>query len=78
MGDLAPIVLTNYIMHQFNREAARQHELAAKSHREAAESHRHPEDAIGELHAGRALSSANRAYELAREAHDQSDQIESL
>ena len=76
--DLAPIVLTKDIMHQLNREAARQHELAAKSHREAAKSHALHDDSAGQSHADHALHSANRAYELARQAHDESDQSESL
>lgn len=65
-------------MHQTNREAARQHELAAQSHREAAASHQNDDDLGGRWHADRAADNANRAYELAREAHNKSDRMESL
>jgi len=65
-------------MHLNHREAAEQHELAAKAHRTAAEHNEKGDNPTGNWHAQRALEYADRAYTLAKEAHNKSGQIESL
>ncbi|MEO8025442.1 MAG: hypothetical protein ABI823_03160 [Bryobacteraceae bacterium] len=65
-------------MHQLHREAAEQHELAARHHRTAAEHNEKGENEAGNWHELRALEYSDRAYELAKEAHNKSGRIESL
>ena len=56
--------------------AAEQHELAAHAHRTAAEHNEKGNDEVGRWHAERALEYSDRAYRLAREAHNKSGQME--
>ena len=65
-------------MHQTHREAAEQHELAARAHRTAAEHNEKGDNSTGNWHSERALEYADRAYQLAKEAHTKSGKIESL
>jgi hypothetical protein len=65
-------------MHDAHRRAAEQHELAARAHRTAAEHNEKGEGTEGSWHAERALEYSDRAYQLAKEAHTKSGQIESL
>jgi len=65
-------------IHLLHREAAQQHELAAQSHRTASEHNEKGDNPSGNWHTQRALQYSDRAYELAREAHDKSTQIGSL
>jgi len=65
-------------MHQTHREAAEKHELAAHAHRTAAEHNEKGEHANAAFHAERALEYSDHAYKLAKEAHNKSEQIESL
>ena len=66
-------------MHETHRLAAEQHELAARAHRTASERNEKGEDPTGNPHDQRsALEYADRAYELAKEAHSKSGKIESL
>jgi hypothetical protein len=65
-------------MHESHRKAAELHELAAQSHRTAAEHHEKGDNETGNWHAKRALDYSDRAYELAKEAHNKSGRIESL
>ena len=65
-------------MHQLHRDAAEQHELAAKAHRTAAEHNEKGDNPTGNWHAQRALQYSDRAWELAKEAHNKSGQIGSL
>ncbi|QOY88980.1 hypothetical protein [Paludibaculum fermentans] len=65
-------------IHQLHREAARQHELAAHSHRTASEHNEKGDNPAGNWHMQRAQEFSDRAYELAKEAHNKSGQIESL
>ena len=65
-------------VHLLHREAAQQHELAAQSHRTAAEHNEKGDNPTRNWHTQRALQYSDRAYELAREAHDKSGQIGSL
>lgn len=62
-------------MHAAHRKAAEQHELAARAHRTAAEHNEKGDNETGNWHATRALEHADRAYELAKEAHNKSGQI---
>ena len=62
-------------MHQLHREAAEQHELAAKAHRTAAERNEKGYDPTGNWHTQRALEYSDRAWELAKNAHEKSGQI---
>lgn len=64
--------------HQSHREAAEQHELAARAHRTAAEHNEKGDNPSGNWHSQRALEYADHAFELAKEAHNKSGQIESL
>ena len=63
---------------ELHRRAAEQHELAAHSHRTAAEHNEKGDNPTGNWHSERALSYADRAHELAKEAHGKSGQIGSL
>ncbi len=65
-------------MHNLNREAAKEHELAAKSHRTAAEHNEKGENPTGNWHAERALNHSDKAYELAQKAANKSGQIGTL
>ena len=65
-------------MHMLHREAAKQHELAAQSHRTAQEHNEKGDNPTGNWHAQRALEYSNRAYALAKEAHNKSGKIGSL
>ena len=56
--------------------AGEQHELAARAHRTAAEHNEKGNDEAGRWHAERALEYSDRAYRLAREAHNKSGQME--
>ncbi len=62
-------------MHEAQREAAEQHELAAHAHRTAAEHNERGDDDEGKWHEERALEYADHAYRLAREAHSKSGQM---
>ena len=65
-------------MHELHRQAAKQHELAAQAHRTAAEHNEKGDNPTGNWHSARALEYANRAYELAKGAHNKSGQMERL
>jgi len=65
-------------MHESQREAAELHDLAARAHRTAAEHNEKGDYTTAIWHAERALEYSNRAYQLAKEAHTKSGQIESL
>jgi hypothetical protein len=65
-------------MHQTHREASEQHALAARAHRTAAEHNEKGDNPTGNWHSERALEYADRAYQLAKEAHTKSGKIESL
>jgi hypothetical protein len=65
-------------MHQLHREAAEQHELAAKAHRTAAEHNEKGDNPTGNWHTQRAIEYSDRAWTLAKEAHDKSRQMGSL
>jgi len=62
-------------MHEAHRKAAEQHELAAQAHRTAAEHNEKGDYAAAIWHSKRALEYADRAYQLANEAHTKSGQI---
>ncbi len=65
-------------MHEAHRKAAEQHELAAQAHRTAAEHNEKGDNEAGRWHAERALEFSDRAYKLAKEAHNKSAQIVSI
>jgi len=65
-------------MHELHRQAAAQHELAARAHRTAAEHNEKGENPAQNWHETRALDYSDRAYELAKAAHDKSGRIETL
>ena len=65
-------------MHESHRQAAERHELAARAHRTAAERNEKGDKPSGNWHTQRALEHADHAYELAKDAHNKSGQIESL
>ena len=65
-------------MHHTHNEAAEFHELAAHSHRTAAEHNEKGDNETGNWHSTRALEYSERAYGLAREAHNKSGRIETL
>ena len=65
-------------MHQLHREAAEQHELAAKAHRTAAEHNEKGDNPTGNWHTQRAIEYSDRAWTLAKEAHDKSRQMGGL
>jgi hypothetical protein len=62
-------------IHLLHREAAKQHSLAAQSHRTASEHNEKGDNPTGNWHNQRAREYSNRAYELAKEAHDRSGQV---
>ena len=63
-------------MHQTHREAAALHERAAQAHRTAAEHNEKGDGVAASWHAQRALEYSDRAYKLAREAHNKSGKME--
>jgi hypothetical protein len=63
---------------EFHREAAEMHENAANAHRTAAEHNEKGDHASGRWHTARAMEYADHAYQLAKDAHTKSGQIESL
>jgi hypothetical protein len=65
-------------MHLLHREAAKQHELAAQAHRTASEHNEKGDNPTGNWHSERALENSDHAYELAKQAHNKSDQIGKL
>ncbi len=65
-------------VHLLHREAAQQHDLAAQSHRTASEHNEKRDNPTANWHTQRARQNSDRAYELARAAHDKSSQIGSL
>lgn len=66
-------------MHEhLHGKAAEQHELAAQAHRTAAEHNEKGDNDAGNWHAERALEFSDRAYQLAKEAHNKSGQIGAL
>jgi hypothetical protein len=64
--------------HEFHREAAEMHEKAANAHRTAAERNEKGDHDSGSWHSERAMEFSDHAYQLAKEAHAKSGQIESL
>jgi len=62
-------------MHRLHWAATKQHELAAQAHRTASEHNEKGDNASGNWHTQRALEYSNRAYELAKEAHNKSGQV---
>ena len=75
---MAPVPLYAYSMHELHKKAAEYHALAAQAHRTAAEHNEKGDNETGNWHAKRALDYSNRAYELAKEAHNKSGQIQTL
>ena len=65
-------------MHDFYRKAAEYHELAAQAHRTAAGHNEKGDNETGNWHSKPALEYSNRAYELAKKAHNESGRIETL
>ena len=65
-------------MHKLHQEAANQHALAAQAHRTAAEHNEKGVNATGNWHEERAQEFSNRAYELAKEAHNKSGKVGTL
>jgi hypothetical protein len=65
-------------MQSTHRAAAEFHALAARAHRTAAERNEKGDNETGNWHSQRALEYSDRAYQLAREAHDKSERIETL
>lgn len=63
------------VMHETHREAAEKHELAAHAHRTAAEHNEKGDHSAAFWHAERALEYSDRAFKLAKEAHNKSGQI---
>jgi hypothetical protein len=61
-----------------HRQAADQHELAAHAHRTAAEHNEKGKNELGNWHVERAMEYSDHAYILAKKAHSNSGQIESL
>jgi len=66
------------VMHDLHQKAAEYHQLAAEAHRTAAEHNEKGDNETGNWHLKRALEYSNRAYELAKEAHNKSGRIETL
>jgi hypothetical protein len=62
-------------MHDTHRKAAEQHELAAKIHRIVSEHNEKDEKKTGNWHSERALEHSDRAYQLAKEAHNKSGKL---
>ena len=65
-------------MHKLHQEAAHQHTLAAQAHRTAAEHNEKSANATAIWHEERAQEFSNRAYELAKEAHNKSGKVGTL
>jgi hypothetical protein len=65
-------------MHEAHWKAAEMHELAAQAHRTAAEHNEKGDCTTAEWHLSRAREYSDRAYELAKNAHNKSGEIESL
>jgi hypothetical protein len=65
-------------MNETHIKAVAAHELAARFHRTAAEHNEKGDGDAGSWHAQRAIEHANRAYDLAKEAHNKSGRIEDL
>jgi hypothetical protein len=63
------------IVNHVHREATEQHELAAHAHRTAAEHSEKGDHSTAFWHSERALEYSDRAYKLAKEAHNKSGQI---
>jgi hypothetical protein len=63
-------------MRNAHAAAAEQHELAARAHRTAAEHNEKGNGEAGRWHEERALEYSDRAYKLARDAHNKSGQME--
>jgi hypothetical protein len=61
-----------------HRKADELHELAAKAHRTSAEHNEKGDDDAGNWHSQRALEYSDRAYKLAKEAHNKSGQMLTL
>lgn len=71
-------LFVSVIMHETHRQAAESHELSAQSHRSASEQNEKGDQEAGNWHVKRAAEHADRAYELAKAAHNKSDRIETL
>jgi hypothetical protein len=65
-------------MHETHRQAAEHHELAAQAHRTAAEHNENGDLANAAWHSNRALEYSDRAYTLAKDAHNKSGRIEEI
>ena len=65
-------------MHETNRRAAEQHEMAARAHRTAAEHNEKGDFTAATYHAMRALEFSDHAYALSAAAHNKSGRMESL
>ncbi len=65
-------------MHEAQREAAEQHELAAREHRTAAECNEKLEFRAASWHSERALEYSDHTYKLAHEGHAKSGQTGTL
>jgi hypothetical protein len=65
-------------MHETHRQAAEHHELAAQAHRTAAEHNEKGDYPAAIQHSERALEYSDRAYKLAKEAHNKSGRIERI
>ena len=63
-------------MHELHRQAAEHHEMASRAHRTAAEHNEKGDNETGNWHSERARFYADRAYELAKMAHNKSGQME--
>lgn len=64
-----------YNLHQ---KAAKYHDLSGQAHPTAAEHNERGEDASGNRHLARALERSQRAYKLAREAHNKSGRMDTF
>jgi hypothetical protein len=62
-------------MSDTDRKAAEQYELAANAHRTASEHNERGETETGNWHLERVLEHSDRAYQLAKEAHNKSGKI---
>ena len=65
-------------MHEEHWKAAEMHQLAAQAHRTAAEHNEKGDCTTAEWHSARARDYSDRAYELAKNAHNKSGEIENL
>jgi hypothetical protein len=75
---LITILLEKNTVHETHRQAAENHELAAQAHRTAAEHNEKGDYAVATWHSERALEYSDKAYKLAKEAHNKSGQILSI